>query len=275
VSSRGRSSAFPAGIIPSLSYADLDYDNLVDAVENHGALIIRGGISTSEINGLRQGIVDARTARESDSGKIGGGGREHYSALGLDRNLGRSHMIKRSIYLPEAPAVLADFLGVLYARKYKKLIRKYLYGSASFSVEKSVLRVAEPDDSDKWDYAWHQDGAFLGENIRSLNLWVALSDCGHDAPSLDIVTKRYREVLPTGTDRAFDSWALGPDLVASEIANSGYEHLIIEAGDVVLFDHLNVHRTGMLKGMTQDRYAIECWFFSEFGFPEGKTGMKF
>ena len=29
---------------------------------------------------------------------------------------------------------------------------------------------------------WHQDGAFLGKGIRALNVWVALTDCGVDAP---------------------------------------------------------------------------------------------
>ena len=29
---------------------------------------------------------------------------------------------------------------------------------------------------------WHQDGAFLGEGISTLNLWLPLSDCGDDAP---------------------------------------------------------------------------------------------
>jgi len=269
---RGKTS-FPGEKIPVVSYCSLSYELLADAMSNHGTLIIKGGLKPSDVSALKAGVVSARAARES--GCEGGGGRMHYSALQSGQNQGRSHMIKRSVYLPEAPAVLTDFLSVLYDGKFKSLIRKYLLGAASFSVEKSVLRVAEPDDSDKWDFAWHQDGAFLGENIRSLNMWVALTDCGVDAPSLDIVTNRYNEVLPTGTDRAFDSWALGPELVASEIEKNGYEHLIVEAGDVVLFDHLNVHRTGMLKGMTQDRYAIECWFFSEFGFPEGKTGMRF
>jgi len=265
--------SFPSDKIPVVSYSGLNYRLLVDAMSNHGTLVIKGGFNPSEVAALKQGVIDARAARESDGGA--GDGRRHYSALLSGQNQGRSHMIKDSVYLPEAPAMLTDFLSVLYDGKFKPLIRKYLLGAASFSVEKSVLRIAEPDDSDKWDFAWHQDGAFLGENIRSLNMWVALSDCGVDAPSLDIITNRYSEILPTGTDRAFDSWALGPELVASEIEKNGYEHLIVEAGDVVFFDHLNVHRTGMLKGMTQDRYAIECWFFSEFGFPEGKTGMRF
>jgi len=265
--------SFPSEKIPTVSYKCLNYELLVDAMSNHGTLIVKGGLKPSEVAVLKAGVIDARAARES--GIESDDGRKHYSALQSGQNQGRSHMIKRSVYLPEAPAVLTDFLSVLYDGKFKSLVRKYLLGAASFSVEKSVLRIAEPDDSDKWDFAWHQDGAFLGENVRSLNMWVALSDCGVNAPSLDIITNRYHEVLPTGTDRAFDSWALGPELVESEIKKYGYEHLIIEAGDVVLFDHLNVHRTGMLKGMTQERYAIECWFFSEFAFPDGKTGMRF
>ena len=61
---------------------------------------------------------------------------------------------------------------------------------------------------------WHQDGAFLGAGIRALNVWLALSDCGVDAPGLDLVPRRFDDVLETGTGGAIFDWAVGPDVVA-------------------------------------------------------------
>jgi hypothetical protein len=41
------------------------------------------------------------------------------------------------------------------------------------------------------------------------------------------------------------------------------------AGDALLFDHLFLHRTGVGPGMTQQRWAIESWFF---GRPATRVG---
>ena len=46
--------------------------------------------------------------------------------------------------------------------------------------------------------------------VRSLNLWLALSPCGVDAPGLDIVPRRFDEILPTGTEGAMFDWSVSP-----------------------------------------------------------------
>ncbi len=37
---------------------------------------------------------------------------------------------------------------------------------------------------------------------------------------------------------------------------------VFEAGDALIFDHLNLHRTAIDPGMEHDRHAIETWLFS-------------
>ena len=39
-------------------------------------------------------------------------------------------------------------------------------------------------------------------------------------------------------------------------------------GDVLLFDHLFLHRTASEPTMTDTRYAIESWFFAPSAYPE-------
>ena len=48
--------------------------------------------------------------------------------------------------------------------------------------DKATLRKAEPEIGG----AWHQDGKFMGE-VKALNLWLSLSECGEQAPGLDLV----------------------------------------------------------------------------------------
>jgi len=113
---------------------------------------------------------------------------------------------------------------------------------------------------------WHQDGAFMGKDIRSLDVWVSLSHCGRDAPGLDFVARRLEDVLDTGTDGARMCWTVGPGMV-DRVAKGDLVQPVFEPGDALLFDHLLLHRTGTRPGMTGDRYAIEAWFASPSSYP--------
>ena len=56
----------------------------------------------------------------------------------------------------------------------------------ALSANKCTLRRVPVDTNTNW----HQDGAFLGADVRTVNLWLALSDCGDDSPGLEIVPRR-------------------------------------------------------------------------------------
>ena len=45
--------------------------------------------------------------------------------------------------------------------------------------------------------------------------------------------------------------------------------------DVMLFDELFLHRTGVSDGMTRDRYTIESWFFAPSSYPEAQIPIVF
>jgi len=44
-------------------------------------------------------------------------------------------------------------------------------------------------------------------------------------------------------------------------------HLNFKAGDAIVFDEMNLHRTSTLPGMTKSRFAIEAWFFAPSCYP--------
>jgi ectoine hydroxylase-related dioxygenase (phytanoyl-CoA dioxygenase family) len=116
---------------------------------------------------------------------------------------------------------------------------------------------------------WHQDGAFLGEDIRSINIWIALTDCGVDAPGLDVVAKRLPGIVQTGSN--FATWTTNPQ-AAKEVSEGHTVRPVFTAGDAIIFDHLCLHRTAASPGMTKTRYAIETWImapstYKEMGVP--------
>ena len=122
---------------------------------------------------------------------------------------------------------------------------------------------------------WHQDGAFLGPGIRVVNVWIALTHCGDDAPGLDIVGGRLHDLVPTGTEGAWFDWSVGDPLVRAVSRDMPVVRPIFEPGDAILFDELNLHRTAITPGMTQERYAIESWFFAPSRFPDTQVPVTF
>ncbi len=129
---------------------------------------------------------------------------------------------------------------------------------AFLSIGKSTLRIVPPDAG----AGWHQDGSFLGPDIRTVNVWLALSDCGEDAPGLDVYPRRLNGLAETGTRGAFDWWVVGDGVVEDMSQTAPVVAPVFKAGDAMLFDQLYLHRTGVRPGMTRERLAIGSWFFA-------------
>lgn len=111
--------------------------------------------------------------------------------------------------------------------------------------------------------------------VRSLNLWLALSPCGTNAPTMDIVPRRLDHLAETGTEGTYFDWAVAPDVAASEAAAGAVEIIrpSFEAGDAMIFDHLFLHRTAASVDMPDPRYAMETWFFAPSNYPEGQIPL--
>ena len=166
----------------------------------------------------------------------------------------------------ESPQTMFDFLESLEEAGLRSLIQAYLGERPALTLKKSTLRrtpVLPRAD-------WHQDGAFLGEGIRTINVWLALSHCGDDAPGLDLVPRRLDRIVETGTGGAFFDWSVGQDTVVgtAEAAGAPILRPIFEPGDALLFDELFLHRTATDESMSRERYAIENWFFAPSLYPD-------
>ena len=170
----------------------------------------------------------------------------------------------------DSPRALFDIIETFDEVGLRDLITDFVGEPALVLALKTTLRrvtpVGDPD--------WHQDGAFMGADIRSLDVWLALSDCGEDAASLDVVGRRLDAIVPTGTDGARFDWSVGPAKV-EELAPGAVVRPVFAPGDALLFDHFMLHRTGVHDGMTRDRYAVEAWFAAPSSYPADQVGVAY
>jgi hypothetical protein len=262
--------------IPAIRPADLSADAVRRAVATWGSAYVPGLISPAWVQRFVDGIehvLEVRAANQDAPFKTHS---SWFRGLPLPReqaiSLARPWVAGDGGMLACDSPRLLDMVFTAYEEVgLKQVITDYLGERPILSGNKATLRRARLDG--KTD--WHQDGAFLGSKagIRALNVWVALTDCGVDAPGMDIVPKRFESVQETGTGGAIFDWAVGPDTVASLSVDAPVVRPQYQAGDVMLFDDMLLHRTALDPSMTHTRHAIESWFFAATDYPEGQVPL--
>ena len=115
---------------------------------------------------------------------------------------------------------------------------------------------------------WHQDGAFLGDGVRALNVWLSLSRCGDVAPGLDIVPRRLDDIVPTGTEGATFDWSVSdrrwPRRRPVRPGSCGRSS---SRATCCSSTTCSCTRRRPTRRCRTPRYAIESWFFGPSGFP--------
>jgi hypothetical protein len=255
----------PDGPIPEVTPGELTPPILRAGILRSGAVLVRGLLDRNEALGFAGEIERAFEARRSLA--AGGGAEEGYyeeftPGPPVDLEPERDWVTDGGLWAADSPKLMADMLEAFERRGLRSVIHGYLGETPAISIQKCTMRKVNPDTGT----GWHQDGAFLGR-VRALNVWVALSRCGDEAPGLDVVAKRLDEIVPTGTEGAIFDWSVAPDVVERVAGEGGIVRPIFEPGDVLLFDEMNLHSTAADPAMPNPRYAIESWFFGLSGFP--------
>jgi len=257
----------PALTVPDIANEQLNRETLADGVLNHGYLLVRGLFGNADCSALRQHIdqaFDGFDAWEQDPGFANEAFTpcEFYPNANKARDFGRQN---QGIFAVDSPGSINHFLHLLEDRDIASIVADYLEEPPVISANKCTLRRIKATDIDVT--FWHQDGAFMGEGIRTLNLWVALSDCGVNAPGLDIIPQRLNSLVTTGEDGVIN-WAVADSTVARDLADITPLRPEFRAGAAIFFDHTSLHRTALDKSMTEQRYAIECWFLAPSTYPK-------
>lgn len=258
--------------LPSVAAADLTAPLIRGAFLAYGCLIVRGLVPADRAAALQAGIDRVFAGRD-----------DHLEGVPVERTtpwykpfepepeyvnsvtLGRGFVGKGSgIWTADSPRLLFDLLSTYEDAGMREIVSEYLGERPALSVNKGTLRRAAPKVGTEW---WHQDGAFLGAGIRSLNIWLSLNASGIDAPGLEVVPKRIDHIVETGTEGADFHWSVG-DAVVERESGGELARPVFHPGDAMLFDHLFLHRTGTTPEMTKTRYATETWFFAPSAYPD-------
>jgi len=252
---------FPGAIVPEIDAASLTVDAVRSAILCHGSLIVRGLLDPNRVTKLVGNIDQVFDAYDQfrESGAVAEDP-QWFKPFKYQPKLKERHFrrLAGGVLAVDSPRALFDVIEAFDESAIGNIVRQYFSEPAALLAKKCTLRRI-PHDANASD--WHQDGAFMGKDIRSLDVWVALSHCGDDAPGIDVVGRRLDEIVERGTEGAFLEWTVGPG-VADRVAEGKIVRPIFEPGDALLLDHMNLHRTAVEKGMTSDRYAIEAWFFA-------------
>jgi hypothetical protein len=262
--------------VPEITASKLTPDSLRAGISEHGALIVRNLFSKTSMDTLikaADSVIDAC----SDS-TLTPGINTYYNPPGnlrtimpkKDRELGNTRSFHResgSAMCVEAPSVAEALLELYEAHGLKDLVGLYLGEPPCLSVKKWVLRRSKLPVAEA---GWHQDGAFMGTNLNSLNMWIPLNECGGTtgAPSMDVVPQRLNKIASAAG--AQFNWSVSDSQVSSRLADGQSLAPAFNAGDVFFFDHFYLHRTQYRPDFTKLRYAVETWFFGASSFPKNQ-----
>ena len=249
--------------IPEIQRAELTATLLGGALLHHGSLIVRGLLAPERAASYVKAIERAFGGRDA-----GGPDALHDPLepsdgrnLGLERAFGGAH----TILMADAPEFLALWMDEIEACGVLGAVSDYLGERPAISANKANLYRLPPDPGTQW----HQDGAFLGHDIRTVNLWVAATECGIDAPGLEIIPWRIDHIVDTGTDGSKFGWSVGEGFADRLAQGRDIPSPHFRPGDAILFDQLCLHRTGVRPSMTRGRYAIETWMFAPSHYRDG------
>lgn len=257
--------------LPEIMAGELDTEVVTAGVRNHGALIVRGLFSERACADLRQTIDAAEAAFVREPRELD----PRYFMPLTDLSGAEVSAYFRSINwaggrpVPDVPAAAEVILSEFRRAGVPDVVAGYLDERPAVSMEKWTLRKVAPDPNG----SWHQDGAFLGADKHALNLWVALSDCGQTASGLDIVAKRFDEIVPVGTEGAYFEWDVSGQVVQQVRGERPIVSPVFATGDAIFFDHYLLHRTGLGSEFVDWRYALETWFFAASTLPDNYEGL--
>ncbi|MDX2103063.1 MAG: phytanoyl-CoA dioxygenase family protein [Alphaproteobacteria bacterium] len=252
--------------LPIFQASTARLDDMLEAMDKYGCLVIRN-LMPRETALQLQDIV-RRTYEDCDraladitAGKAPVSS-EFFLATDFTKSDVGTPMFREfgSILMMEAPAATNEFLYNLKKTRAIDLARRYLGSEPYVGVGKSSVRRSEI--SSKVKRVFHQDATFFGGiGTATINFWVALSDAGIDRPGVQILPHKLDRELVRGQAGTFVGWEIFEETIADLFGLDKLWAPAVEPGDAIVFDQMNVHRTYLTPGMTQDRFAVECWLF--------------
>lgn len=268
----------PEPAVPEVSSEELNAQSLREAITEHGALLVRDLFPAEQITDMTHSIDKVLEACDSPR-NVRAKQSDHYfnppeNLVSImpegGMELGALRLFSaaaNSALCVESPSIAEMLLEFYEEHGLKQLIADYLGEPPVLSVKKWVLRRSQLPMEES---GWHQDGAFMGTDINTLNLWIPLTECGgtSGAPGMDLIPARLTEIQ-SAEGATFD-WSVSDDQANKTSETASSVAPTFRAGDAFFFDHFYLHRTQYREDFTKLRYAIETWFFGSKSFPKSQ-----
>ena len=268
---------------PEINRNQLSAAALKAGVFGKGGIIVRNLMDGDTVNDFKACISNSLKSpqrfSEEQSGSESWFRRSEYVAKGPKgpARIGGGDLSSDygSVWAVDSPITAAKLIDFYSQLGLREMLQDYFNEAAVLSVRKWVLRAVPPMKGG--NKGWHQDGRFMGQDIKSINLWVALSECGEGAqsPGLELVADSRRKIHETGTCGAWFDWTVGPQLVEKIAQDRPLVCPHFQPGDAIFFDHYCLHRTAEGPNDTLPRYALESWFFAESRAPAKQQPILF
>ena len=269
--------------IPEIPAGQLDGEKLRSAMASAGALIVRDFLDVPT-TWFYKSVIDevlatcyapqGKRPKEADAQAAFYNPPDNLDTLMAEKKWSNSrgfHRNSGSAMCIESASVAEHLLGMYESKGLRQVITDYLGDAPCLSALKWVLRRSLLPVNPA---GWHQDGAFMGADINSINMWITLDKCGGDsgAPGMDVLPKRLKEIV--SSDGAVFNWSVSDGEINQSFGEESIISPVFNAGDAFFFDHFYLHRTQYRESFSRLRYAIETWFFGASNFPKNQIPLQ-
>lgn len=248
---------------------DLDVLSVSQSIKQHGCALIRGVFNPEVIEVLAQRsqwvfqMIDKLKANPDLMNQYLQKTPELAPYI-----MGQVHYVVLHL-LDESGQKLNQLLPLFQQTLLPTILNYYFQKDSVFlSLGTSLLRRVDPLLK-TYRIPYHQDGYLIeGTQIPCINCWVPLQECGVDLPALEVVVAKVDEQLPIDNSPdpegniAFQKLRISDQFVEEHYPDQLWSP-IFEQGDIMLMNHLTVHRTFQTPEMTEKRQSLELRFYPQ------------
>jgi hypothetical protein len=221
--------------LPDIPFSDLTVDALAAGLQHHGSLVVRGVVTGDAVDALRT---------------FADGGAERASPI-AETTEATDRMVATLVAAYESNGVL-------------ELVERYLGEEPVGYPHRTLVKRNRKSPG----LAWHQDASFFNGPCGALDLWTALTPCGADCPSLELVPQRVGMVIDPEQIASNHSAVVEAEVVRL-LDGAKPSRPVLAPGDAILLDEMTVHRTGRRWKAPYRDVAI-TWFFAPSRLPRSR-----
>jgi hypothetical protein len=247
---------------------ELSVEKLGGAIQHHGCLVVRGLMPRPTVDRLVDAIERALQAQEASHNGAPVSETTPWFAPHPDYPVTPRTIDKNRVFLADSPRAMFEVAEAFRETGIDSLAAEYL-GDRPVMTDKKWMLWRMDRSADV--FTFHQEASvFNAGPVRTVNICVALSECGVTSPGFQFYPCRMDQIAEPDPNELY-RFALDPETIARISGDTAVAAPLYDAGDAVLFDEYLLHRTKSSNEMSDVRYSVESWMFAPCGHPRRDT----